>query len=126
AEDRVLLRHDNADRRLTPLGRRVGLVNDDDWERYERKISRIEELSILLRVRKHEGETLHRHLCRTETKWEQIAAWSPDVQEFSADVIEQVVLGAKYAGYVDRQTAQGERVQRLESKAIPATFGSAA
>ena len=45
AEYRLLLRHDNADRRLTPLGRRVGLVNDLDWRRFERKFGAIEALS---------------------------------------------------------------------------------
>src|SRR5256714_1644431 len=58
AEYRLLLRHDNADHRLAPLGRRAGLVNDADWRRYERKVEGIERLTDLLRSRKHDGESL--------------------------------------------------------------------
>jgi tRNA uridine 5-carboxymethylaminomethyl modification enzyme len=122
AEYRLLLRHDNADRRLTPIGRRVGLVNDADWARLERKEFSIGKLIEELQRTKHEGDTLEKWLKRTETTWEQIEAWGEDLAWFARDVIEQVVLEAKYAGYIDRQAAQVERFQRLEGKPIPATF----
>jgi tRNA uridine 5-carboxymethylaminomethyl modification enzyme len=122
AEYRLLLRHDNADRRLTPIGRRVGLVNNGDWARLQRKELGIGELSGHLQQHKHQGDTLDRWLKRTETTWEQLAAWDPDLMAFAPDVVEQVVLEAKYAGYIDRQAAQVERFQRLEGKPIPPTF----
>jgi tRNA uridine 5-carboxymethylaminomethyl modification enzyme len=126
AEYRLLLRHDNADRRLTPLGRRIGLVADGDWARLQRKEEGIAALQSLLRARKHEGDTLATWLHRTETRWEQISAWCPDTACFAPNVIEQVVLEAKYAGYIERQAAQVERFQRLESKPIPTHFDYAA
>ena len=122
AEYRLLLRHDNADRRLTTLGRRVGLVNDADWERLNRKEAGIAALIAALQETKQEGDTLEKWLKRTQTTWEQIAAWHPPLASFAADVIEQVVLEAKYAGYIDRQAAQVERFHRLEGKPIPPTF----
>jgi len=124
AEYRLLLRHDNADRRLTPLGRRIGLVNDDDWKRLQSKQESITALTEFLRGRCHEGDTLEKWLKRTEVAWDQLCAMCPDLKAWSTrpEVRDQVVLEAKYKGYIDRQAAQVERFQRLESRPIPATF----
>jgi tRNA uridine 5-carboxymethylaminomethyl modification enzyme len=124
AEYRLLLRHDNADRRLTPLGRQIGLVSDDDWERLQRKERAITALSERLRSRRHGQDTLEQCLRRPEVDWEQIVAWDPAIQDMEApaDAVEQVMLEAKYSGYIERQAAQVERFQRLESRPIPATF----
>jgi tRNA uridine 5-carboxymethylaminomethyl modification enzyme len=126
AEYRLLLRHDNADRRLTPIGKRTGLVNDEAWNRLKAKEEGISRLNALLGAHRHEGATLDRWLHRTETTWEQIAAWCPEVSAFAADVIEQVILEAKYSGYIGRQSAEVERFQRMEGRSIPAHFDYAA
>src|SRR4051812_6607373 len=62
AEYRLLLRHDNADRRLTPLGRRAGLVGDADWDRLQAKEHDIAGLTHYLRAHRHEGATLEQWL----------------------------------------------------------------
>src|SRR5438270_8555429 len=62
AEYRLLLRHDNADRRLTPIGRRIGLVKDDAWRKLQAKERAIEELTALLRKHRHGQDTLEKWL----------------------------------------------------------------
>jgi tRNA uridine 5-carboxymethylaminomethyl modification enzyme len=124
AEYRLLLRHDNADRRLTPLGRRAGLVTDDAWQRLQRKEHGIAALTDYLRTHRHGTDTLDQWLHRTEVTWEQLVEMHPALGELgtSPDVVEQVVLEAKYAGYIQRQAAAVERFRRMEGRAIPAHF----
>lgn len=124
AEYRLLLRHDNADRRLTPIGRRVGLVNNDDWQRLERKEAAIGRIMDYLRGNKYEAQTLERWLRRTDIDWTKLCDLDPNLRQFNepANALEQVILETKYSGYIERQALQIEKFHRLESKPIPASF----
>jgi tRNA uridine 5-carboxymethylaminomethyl modification enzyme len=128
AEYRLLLRHDNADRRLTPLGRRVGSVGDEAWERYRRKEAAIAEVQAYLRKHRSDGDSLETWLRRTEVGWAELRSRHPVLCEWDnrPDVVEQVCLEAKYSGYIERQAAEVERFQRMEQKRIPAAFDFAA
>jgi tRNA uridine 5-carboxymethylaminomethyl modification enzyme len=125
AEYRLLLRHDNADLRLTPVGRRVGLVDDPRWERFEARRARIDRLGAALSATRVAGETLHQILRRPETTWDELVALHPplaDLGHADADTdgaIEQVIIEAKYGGYIMRQGQQVERFRRLEHKSLP-------
>ncbi|HUT13840.1 MAG TPA: tRNA uridine-5-carboxymethylaminomethyl(34) synthesis enzyme MnmG [Thermoguttaceae bacterium] len=120
AEYRLLLRHDNADRRLTPVGRRLGLVDRQRWERLERKQAEIGRVSGLLETTRRGQITLARLLRRPEVTWDELAGDLPPLADVSREVAEQVARDAKYAGYVARQQIDIDRQRRLAARRIPA------
>jgi tRNA uridine 5-carboxymethylaminomethyl modification enzyme len=121
AEYRLMLRHDNADLRLTELGRQVGLVDDRRWERFTRRRDSIGELRDRLTRTRVAGDSLFQALRRPETTWFDLRSLDPALVEadFTADVIDQVTIEAKYDGYIGRQLDQVERFRRMEEKRIP-------
>ncbi len=124
AEYRLLLRHDNADRRLTPIGRRIGLVSDERWQRLQRLEAEIEEARGVLTRIYHEGATLETWLRRPENEWEHLAEMSPDLAllVISPSAQKQLTIETKYAGYIRRQTTEVSRQQRTQSVKIPPAF----
>jgi tRNA uridine 5-carboxymethylaminomethyl modification enzyme len=124
AEYRLLLRHDNADRRLTPLGHRIGLVSDADWQRLLRKEDGIAALTGVLRSHRYEGDSLDHWLRRPDCDWARVCGFEPSLKKWDERpaVVEHVVLEARYSGYIERQAQHVDRFHRLETRPIPALF----
>jgi tRNA uridine 5-carboxymethylaminomethyl modification enzyme len=141
AEYRLLLRQDNAELRLTPIGYQVGLVPRERYERVERQrrvvqaeIERLRRLT--LSPNHHTAETLARFglpplqdgvnalqfLSRPEVDYAVVAALAPPPSPLRPAEIDQVVIETKYAGYIAKQQQQVERMRRLENRAIPTDF----
>ncbi len=122
AEYRLLLRHDNADRRLTPVAERLGLVCPDRCRRLQAKHSEIERVARLLETIRCGQITLTKMLRRPEVTWQDVVERLPALGAVSADVAEQVTRDAKYAGYIARQQIDIARQRRLAARHIPTGF----
>jgi tRNA uridine 5-carboxymethylaminomethyl modification enzyme len=122
AEYRLLLRQDNADRRLTREAFQLGLVGADRFDRLDAKETEIVRVKQLLENHRVEGVTLEKMLKRTETQWSELESHLPSLNDVTEEVKHQVVYDIKYSGYVNRQQATIEKHKRLAKKKIPEHF----
>jgi tRNA uridine 5-carboxymethylaminomethyl modification enzyme len=126
AEFRLSLRQDNADRRLTPLAQRIGLVEPSRWQRLLDKESEIARAMELLAASRAADDSLLRLLRRPEVTWAELTSRLPALAAVSLEAAKQIEYDVKYAGYVARQEIDVARQQRLADKRIPAAFDFAA
>ncbi len=121
AEYRLCLRGDNADQRLTPVGRKLGSVDDERWSRFTDKSAAMVEIKSWSRRGQVDGGNLSAWMRRPDADSAGFAEALLRVsgKRFRGEDLWQVLTDAKYSGYVDRQARQIERFRRLETMAIP-------
>ena len=122
AEHRLLLRQDNADRRLTPLAYQIGLADASRWQRLEVKEAAIAAVTAELQQLKVDDIPLAKILRRPEVDWPDLITQFPTLRHVTPEVALQVTYDIKYEGYIQRQQQQIERQRRWASKRIPDHF----
>jgi tRNA uridine 5-carboxymethylaminomethyl modification enzyme len=109
AEHRLVLRHDTADTRLTPKARDLGLIGDERWERFEKKIEGLKQIQELLKAKN----------ASSQINPGASPEFSSEFSSWPAEWVERVYLDIKYSGYIEKEKRAVEKLSKMEGVKIP-------
>ncbi len=118
AEYRLLLRQDNADRRLTQIGYEFGSVSEERYKKFLEKKQHVDDELARLKTVKHEGVSLYELLGRPENTYDELAEFDPGRPALTKTERTEVEVEIKYAGYIRKQIHEVEKLRALESKKL--------
>ena len=119
AEYRLLLRQDNADLRLSELGHDIGLLPERHYQRFRAKQQAIADELNRITTTRCGSNTLIKLLSRPDVTYKDLPGKNGNLPD---EIIQQVEIAVKYAGYIDRQELEVEKFRNMEDKRIPDTF----
>ncbi len=121
AEYRLALRADNADRRLTEIGKSVGLVDQQRYKKFKSKVQSIDRLKSHLTNTRSDGTSLWEQLRQSNGTGAKKLAENPDIKNISGgeDVLQAIIIDAKYEGYLAKQQRLVAGLRTLEHKSLP-------
>ncbi|MEO1992417.1 MAG: tRNA uridine-5-carboxymethylaminomethyl(34) synthesis enzyme MnmG [Pirellulales bacterium] len=122
AEHRLALRHDNADRRLTPKAKQLGLAQSHRIKRFDNKVAEIKATLAILEKHRTEGLSLTDRLKRPDFRWEHCVALLPELATVSNDAAIQIETDIRYEGYLAVERGRIIRRQKSAEKVIPQSF----
>jgi tRNA uridine 5-carboxymethylaminomethyl modification enzyme len=109
AEHRLVLRHDTADSRLTPKAKELGIINEERWEKFQKKITGLDAIQELFKEKKISRPVYN----------DELYAMNPELRDWPSEWVERICLDLKYSGYIEKEKRSAGKLAKMDAVKIP-------